>query len=60
MAVKRSATQVSYGINSPLYNQPRQIIAQRAPASSDHADSGTLWVDEAGDDVLLSFMVLNP
>lgn len=51
MAVRNNKV-ISYGLGSPIVEgAPTPIIAQRAPTNADKAEIGSLWVDQAGNDV---------
>ena len=51
MAVSNKISK-GYGIGSPTLNVfPEPIIAQRAPRTNDFAEIGTVWVDQANDNV---------
>jgi len=47
MALKRTKAQLAYGIGDNLIElSPLPIVAVRNPATNDHAQLGTLWVNK--------------
>jgi len=52
---------VSYGLSQPLVGAtPEPIISKRAPKVSDHAEIGTVWIDQPNNDgYILTSVIAN-
>lgn len=56
MAIKRRTARMAYGMGDNLITlAPEPVVAQRAPTTSDVAQPGTIWLNQAagGDDVYI-------
>jgi len=52
MGVNRARRNVGYGLSNALQNlAPQPIVSQRAPATNDIAEIGTIWIDQPNDKV---------
>lgn len=59
MAIKRQRISTAYGLSDALLAlSPEPVVAQRAPQTSDFAQIGTLWLDQASSNAYVLISII--